>query len=176
MGEDEPKVPPDFATLQSKCPQKKANSAPTSVDGCTIPLFLVFGVGGITNQDPLAGVCASSHGSAFGSAQGDVDPSQVNSLPCNQHDRCYQECGFDKMVCDERIRKDLKNVCDLAYPSATCPSMLPSLSCPGGCTDYLNNRARCSFYADGIADGLESRHEAEAAYEADQLQHCDCCP
>lgn len=136
---------------------------PHIIDGCSVPGIL----GG---QDPAGGVLGKSGpgGTRFGRPQEEGNANVVRNkgdvehLPCNDHDVCYQTCGADKAACDEKMYQAMNAVCEREYPGPGCPQLSdPSnckeskIVCASLCGDWYEERARCASAALKYKLGLD---------------------
>ncbi|MBI4517827.1 MAG: hypothetical protein HY699_18630 [Deltaproteobacteria bacterium] len=149
----------DFDALSTGCPNRVQNQLAHVIDGCSnVP------------DDPVDGQCSVAP-TRFGSTEGTLPQgSQALSLPCNQHDMCYQTCRANRAACDSGIFESMLHVCSLAYPTATCPFVGPdSAKCP--C--YAIERQLCVDTASLYYQGLQQL--GESAWKSRQVQYCACC-
>jgi Glucodextranase, domain B len=177
-----------YASLLSQCPGRTQNNVPHVIDGCSVdmsrlgalfvpllssvlPPFQTITDG----QDPMKAkygdLLLAQASTAFGMPQS-IPGQTASSLPCNQHDICYQTCGIEKDRCDQSLRQDIQAVCLRAYPT-TCP--FNSLD---KCAEYQGQRAVCLEFADAYYTGVHNNLFQLAAgfpFEADQLNYCKCC-
>lgn len=154
-----------FDDLVSMCPQRAqvpASKRLHDVDGCSAPL-------GFARNNPAASLFSQAS-TAFGSEQGMVSAGQVNSLPCNRHDLCYQSCKSNKSGCDNAMHTRMDGVCSTAFPS-TCPL---AFILTGTCPAYFIDRLRCFATSDAFFIGVDRR--GSPFYKERQTQYCDCCP
>jgi len=171
-GGQTPLEPASFTALRdaSQCPSPTQNSANNDIDGCSagIPNFPSTNVQDPTNflYGPLLFNQAST---AFGANVGSVPLGTPQSLPCNRHDICYQQCGSTQAACDNAFHNDMDSICSTAYP-ATCPySGLASVACPA----FFVERAECFSASTLYYNGVNQL--GGSAYETDQVEHCQCC-
>lgn len=150
------------------------------VDGCSIPYVVtntLLATWGGTRNDPLAGD-KGRQSTRFGSVQGMVTAQQVNGLPCNQHDLCYQTCGSSRSTCDNELESDAVSVCNSAYPESSCPFLvfrpgeLPDLNAYADCIEWSIEKSNCPRVAAAVGDGV--RVGGSPAYSTRQSQYCSC--
>jgi hypothetical protein len=175
--------------LVTQCPQRTQNDTsggPFSngmheVDGCSggvppntqNPMQNGFYPFGLLNQAPTA------FGQPIVGSSGTTIPvstGAIGSLPCNQHDLCYQTCVGDsasqtsaaRAACDDAMETRMDAVCEAAYPS-TCPGSLGTLEC----ASYHIQRADCFAYSGIYRAGLGAF--GGSAFAERQTQFCQCC-
>ncbi len=158
--------------LVAKCPQRSQNDRLHFVDGCSAPSFVTRSG---NKDDPTGGtVNLTGTSTAFGRNQGEIAANgSVDSLPCNQHDICYQSCKSNKATCDTAMLNSMVAVCERAYP-------VPILCAPGSaeCALYLEERTACLDMADRYKLGLDFFGDSSLAgrpYATRQTQYCKCC-
>ena len=174
-----PKQAPDFDSLIANCPNRTQNDRLHEVDGCSVPAILAILTPGLSVQDPTGGILGLAS-TSFGQNQGATIPSSgaALSLPCNQHDICYQTCGSVQASCDTGMFNAMTSVCSTAYPGNSCPySGLEAIAkCfigLGGRT-YFDEKADCSFFASAYKFGLDKF--GSSAWKQRQVDFCKCCP
>lgn len=144
------------------------------VDGCSIPEQVATVLGDRNN--PVNGLVGFTS-TAFGVEQGTVHwllVSNISSLPCNRHDRCYKTCGSSQASCDQSFGSDLRGVCARAYPNVVdCPRFLPPFNAPARCAQYQLESVRCSTIATAMTAAVALA--GQPAFRANQERHCDCC-
>lgn len=186
-GEDVDKYDSPLETLIAKCPERKQRKMADGsfrrheVDGCSfgIPDFPSTNI-----QDPVSGIFnVPGTGTEFGRFQGVplADGEEVDNLPCNHHDICYQTCKKEKTSCDDTMKQEMDVVCDRAYPTAECPysGAEALLKCAIGIPDggvhqnYFTERAWCAVAASGYRAGLGAF--GGSAHSTRQKEFCQCC-
>jgi len=170
-----PPLPPSDDTDDGPPKVYRQRDIPHIVDGCSnVP------------DDPCSGDLGWSS-TRFGSEQGDEDTNElapgeaVENLPCNNHDICYQTCGADKAVCDQKMYEDMVAVCNKAYrPNESCPYadgrrkcwLAPQVLCGlGNCSEWYDEKFSCQRWATRYKWGLEKF--GGSAYEERQEQYCE---
>lgn len=76
---------------------------------------------------------------------------------CNTHDVCYEDCGKDKVTCDEEFRDDMYSACAAAYPGK------------------LNALWRLGCYERAFAYYQAVLRFGGGAWSAAQQKACECC-
>ena len=166
-------------TLETKCPLRTTNRAlQNEIDGCSNPisptikddpmqLFASVYPFGLFNQAPTL----------FGQDLRATPGAPTGSLPCNQHDICYQTCAprgtsmsDAQLACDDGMKNRTDNVCTAAYPSS-CPAGLGVLECGS----YFLQRLDCFTYSTAYYGVLRAAGFV-AAYQGRQEEYCKCCP
>jgi hypothetical protein len=175
-----PKQAPDYDSLIANCPNRTQNDRPHEVDGCStgIPGFPSTNI-----QNPTFGFFnIPGTSTAFGANQGTPLPSgtPVLPLPCNLHDMCYQTCGSVQASCDTDMFNRMVAVCNVAYPTASCPYSGAEavakcfIGNPLTGTTYFTERAQCSAWASIYKSGLD--HFGNSVWKGRQVEYCKCCP
>ncbi len=162
------------ATVSAQC-GLQTNRA-HEIDGCSIPEqitnTLIASLGG-TQQDPFGGDYGI-RSTAFGVSQGTVPRNLINtisSLPCNQHDLCYQTCGSARNACDSNFRNNMVAVCNAAYPSI-CPYTQQYPDWVVRCISFATEKEACPLAAAAVYAGVAAG--GNGAFNIRQQQHCSC--
>ena len=168
-----------YTNLTAMCPNRTQDNRLHEVDGCSVPGLVALLTPGLSVQNPVGGVFGLA-ATDFGRDQGTISTSAgALPLPCNQHDICYQSCGSSQSSCDTGMYQAMTNVCNAAYPSASCPySGLEAVAkCVVGNpltgSNYFTERVSCAFWASTYKAGLDSF--GISAWQQRQVDYCQCC-
>ncbi|MFH1323369.1 MAG: hypothetical protein ABIH80_06030, partial [Methanobacteriota archaeon] len=74
-------------------------------DGCSLPNFIV-NIIGIDKDNPAGG-----SDTQFGTNNGGGPCRDGDTRACDNHDRCYQTCGSNRLRCDTNMLSDMMNTC-----------------------------------------------------------------
>lgn len=103
---------------------------------------------------PTTNGCGPEGGS-FRIPQGYGNADYTSS--CNTHDVCYEECGKDKVTCDEEFRDDMYASCDATY------------------TGFTQKLLRFGCYERAWAYYQAVLRYGDDAWSAAQQKACECC-
>jgi hypothetical protein len=138
-----------------ECPDRKQLvGRPNEYDGCSVPWFLRIG----EDKDNPAG----GRDTAFSdtSIHGMKPQAFVPALPCDVHDKCYQNCNpspVARELCDMKLIVDANRVCNNSVES-------------------VDVKKRCRRAVEKANYFLVRHGFGEDSFEERQRQYCHCCP
>lgn len=166
--------------LTDFCPSSGQNPINHSIDGCSGPApQRLTEAGGISMlQFERFDKFRPGFEPVWGQARpGGLPSGSSDTLACNNHDICYQTCGETQAGCDARLRADIVDSCNVAYPNP-CPFTDGNfLTNRLRCQDYNSERTDCRDIAAWFERGLSipGNFGGRPAFRTRQVQYCKCC-
>jgi hypothetical protein len=148
-----PKFPPLYDP--SVCPDRVQAATPHAIDGCS--LGKASDIADVLAHYPFLNYSGNPDNPAGGADTAFGSQSANDTLPCNDHDICYQTCTTDPLAefkCNQQMFADMLVVCDRSSASASV-------------------RENCFAWALEYQGFLTLA--GSIAFKDDQKQWCQCC-
>jgi len=155
----------------SECPDNTQHdkSKGYDIDGCSYVPDSLDRWGNFQLVDYSLYVTNPIWGSVLGTVS--YEAGQIQYLPCNKHDVCYQTCGSVKSTCDAELNIGVGPTCDQGYPH---PCSLSLELCEKYEIEYRSCLDIGSLTEERLGAGLTG-WLANNAFEDGQVKGCYCC-